>query len=451
MKNKYQVFISSTFTDLVESRQKVRDIILKLYHFPIGMEMFSADDDEQWQVIKDTIDSSDYYIVIIGHKYGSETSEGISYTEKEYDYAKSKEIPVLAFIRDRDIAVKSNERDDDPDKIKKLKNFIEKAKGSKMCDFWTTTDDLSATVSVALHKIFDKKPRPGWIRADNVNFAETTQEIVKLSKENRHLRTENESLKSQLAIKKPIIELNINGESEIKLDYTYKYDYFGSDIGELTDDDIPEEFREYMTEDDINKYNTSLPPKEEIEQYKNSMVLYNKIKDTGTDFSLSITNNGNSKANNVYIDITFPNDLLIMSEYDIEDYERPKELHLPENPIRKAKEKFKEKYAGSIMGSFQKSSLFTSFNLPTLGTIPILSHKRLPLLNSKVSNLNSWVENNELTIRIHSLMHTREVGLDEKYKIIPLKPGSYKLKVGIICEEYEEKEEYLIPAIVSNE
>jgi len=53
------------------------ETILKLYHFPVGMEMFSADDAEQWEVIKDTIDMSDYYVVIIGHRYGSVTSEGI--------------------------------------------------------------------------------------------------------------------------------------------------------------------------------------------------------------------------------------------------------------------------------------------------------------------------------------------------------------------------------------
>ena len=56
--------------------------------FPIGMEMFSAADDDQWKIIKETIDSSDFYILIIGNRYGSiEETTGISYTEKEFDYA----------------------------------------------------------------------------------------------------------------------------------------------------------------------------------------------------------------------------------------------------------------------------------------------------------------------------------------------------------------------------
>src|SRR5271157_436424 len=116
---KYQIFISSTFLDLVKVRESAVSVILEMHHFPIGMEMFSADDDDQWKVISDTIDSCDYYIIIIGHRYGSETKEGISYTEKEYDYARSKNIPILTFIRQRNISTLPDERDDDPDKTRK--------------------------------------------------------------------------------------------------------------------------------------------------------------------------------------------------------------------------------------------------------------------------------------------------------------------------------------------
>ena len=40
MDKKYQVFISSTYKDLIEARAKVRDAILSMYHFPVGMELF---------------------------------------------------------------------------------------------------------------------------------------------------------------------------------------------------------------------------------------------------------------------------------------------------------------------------------------------------------------------------------------------------------------------------
>jgi hypothetical protein len=43
------------------------------------MEMFSASGQRQWKTIKKAIDNSDYYILIIGERYGSiSEGEGIS-------------------------------------------------------------------------------------------------------------------------------------------------------------------------------------------------------------------------------------------------------------------------------------------------------------------------------------------------------------------------------------
>lgn len=99
MNKKYQIFISSTYKDLIEERERVIKTILKMYNFPIGMEMFHADDDKQWAQIKNTIDHSDYYILILGRCCGTLIDdENISYTEKEYNYALKKEIPILRFV-----------------------------------------------------------------------------------------------------------------------------------------------------------------------------------------------------------------------------------------------------------------------------------------------------------------------------------------------------------------
>lgn len=165
---KYQIFISSTYKDLVNARAKVTETILSMYHFPIGMEMFSAGDDDQWTVIKRTIDISDYYVLIVGHRYGSVAKEGYSYTEKEYNYAKSKGLPILAFIKDRNAATKPLEREHDYSLQKKLDSFVTKSMSSKMCDFWKTEDELASKVSIALIKEFMNNPRSGWVRADSL-------------------------------------------------------------------------------------------------------------------------------------------------------------------------------------------------------------------------------------------------------------------------------------------
>ncbi|GEM_PF-4256493 len=163
MNKKYQIFISSTYTDLKSERDNVIRTILKMYHFPIGMEMFSADDEEQWEQIKNTIDSSDYYIIILCKRYGSLVKEGISYTEKEYDYALSIGIPILSFVASDSLVLTSEKLEDDPKKIQKMNKFVEKVK-KRPCEFWNNTDDLANKVSIALYKSFEKKNRLGWTK-----------------------------------------------------------------------------------------------------------------------------------------------------------------------------------------------------------------------------------------------------------------------------------------------
>src|SRR5690554_2397798 len=98
---KYQVFLSSTFTDLSKERKQVLDILLMADCIPAGMESFVATDEEQFNVIKKVINLCDYYILIIGKRYGTiNASTGISYTEMEYNYAIEKGIPVLVFALD---------------------------------------------------------------------------------------------------------------------------------------------------------------------------------------------------------------------------------------------------------------------------------------------------------------------------------------------------------------
>ena len=171
MEKKYQVFISSTFDDLKEERQKARDTILSMYQFPIGMEMFSAADEEQWNVIKETIDSSDYYIVIIAQRYGSiiehGVDKGISYTQKEFSYAKKKGVPILAFIINDSVLLTADKVETDEIKKEKLKEFKEKAKTGRVVEWWETGDELARKVAVALSKEIQKGKRPGWIRAES--------------------------------------------------------------------------------------------------------------------------------------------------------------------------------------------------------------------------------------------------------------------------------------------
>lgn len=194
MNKKYQVFISSTYEDLKEERDQAIKAVLEMGHIPVGMEMFSAGDEEQWQLIARQIEATDYYVIIVGHRYGSETDEGISYTEKEYDYAKECGVPTLGFVIDNKAPWPHDKTDNDTIKKDKLDLFKTKVK-SKLVHFWSSKEDLHGKVSISLIKTMNTHPRVGWTRSDEAIGPEITKEISRLSTENANLRNEVEQLK----------------------------------------------------------------------------------------------------------------------------------------------------------------------------------------------------------------------------------------------------------------
>ncbi len=93
---RYQVLVSSTYDDLRSERQQATQAILEMDHMPAGMELFPASDLFAMELIKAVINDSDYYIVIVGGRYGSVNEQtGLSFTEMEFDYAVSTSVPVL--------------------------------------------------------------------------------------------------------------------------------------------------------------------------------------------------------------------------------------------------------------------------------------------------------------------------------------------------------------------
>ncbi len=64
MDKRYQVFVSSTFTDLIKERQQVTRTLLEMDCIPAGMELFPASNDDQLTLIKIVNDDSDYYLLI---------------------------------------------------------------------------------------------------------------------------------------------------------------------------------------------------------------------------------------------------------------------------------------------------------------------------------------------------------------------------------------------------
>ena len=223
---KYQVFISSTYSDLLKESRRVLDILLMADCIPAGMENFVATDDEQFSVIKKVIDLCDYYILILGKRYGSvNEATGISYTEMEYNYAIDKGIPVLVFVLDDSVEVDDDKIEKDDIKKGKLAEFKSRAMRNRLASVWKDQSDLMGKVASAIMQAKNEIKRPGWHRGND-------EEKDRMLKQIEFLQAENEDLRKQISsfgvVKKDIDFEEAFYGKEIVLHFTEKVFVFTS-------------------------------------------------------------------------------------------------------------------------------------------------------------------------------------------------------------------------------
>lgn len=214
MDKRYQVFISSTFVDLVDERREVMQALLEMDCMPAGMELFPAGNEDQWTLIKGVIEQSDYYLVVLGGRYGSMTAEGISYTEKEYDYAVELGIPVMGFVIADPENVPVGKTDKNEAAAKKLDEFRAKVQ-TRMTKDWKNAEDLGSKVTRGLIHLNKNNPRPGWVRGDQAMTPETRTEIAEL--EAKIAKLEKQELEATTS---PVAKLDdsfAHGEEQVEL------------------------------------------------------------------------------------------------------------------------------------------------------------------------------------------------------------------------------------------
>lgn len=216
MDKKLQVFVSSTYKDLLKERQAAVEAILASGHIPAGMELFSAGDESQLGVIKRWINESDVFLLILGGRYGSiEPKSGKSYIQLEYEYAIENNKPFFAVvIKENALNNKVSHEGkevlelENPKKYKEFKNKVL----DKMCDFFEDEKDIKLSIHTALSDFNSRKELTGWVSGSE------TKKIDGLLKQNTKLLEEKEILKEEIE------QLKKNQLSTRKVINGYPYD-----------------------------------------------------------------------------------------------------------------------------------------------------------------------------------------------------------------------------------
>lgn len=195
MNRRYQVFISSTYSDLKDEREKVMRTLLKLNYIPAGMELFPSTDVKQEEYIKRVIDESDYYLLIVGGRYGSIADSGISYTELEFDYAVSKGKTILAFLHENLQSIPLGKSELSEEMRNKLNKFRDKVSTGRLVSFWNNAEELGEKVAVSLSHTTSQNPALGWVRFNPYSDIESSKELDSLRKELESTKAELANLK----------------------------------------------------------------------------------------------------------------------------------------------------------------------------------------------------------------------------------------------------------------
>jgi Domain of unknown function (DUF4062) len=191
-KRKLQVFVSSTYEDLVPYRIAAIEAILAAGHIPAAMEQFSPGDATAWEASAAWIDESDGVVLILGGRYGSiEPRTKKSFVEREYDYAVEKKKPFVVLVQKpaalEKLIRKHGSRMVEKTYAVKLEAFKRRV-SERLCGSWSDEKDIRNAILTKLPQWTIREDVIGWVRGDEATSAQVAAELARLSDENRALR-----------------------------------------------------------------------------------------------------------------------------------------------------------------------------------------------------------------------------------------------------------------------
>ena len=154
-----KIYISSTYTDFVEHRRQVYDILRKMRYDVIAMEDYVATDERPLDKCLDDVASCDLYVGIFAWRYGyipdQDNPEQLSITELEYRKAREEDIPRLVFLVHDDAPWPRQYMDEvtgEGKRGQKIKALRQELVTARLVQFFKTPEELAGQVAASVSK-----------------------------------------------------------------------------------------------------------------------------------------------------------------------------------------------------------------------------------------------------------------------------------------------------------
>ena len=152
----FTAFVSSTYHDLRNERQRVAKVLLNNSCLPLGMEFFPSDGREVWSLIESSMGRADFFVLVVGARYGSlDTETGQSWTQREWAEMLRLGKPVIPLLRIDDGSLETDTR------LAAFRGAI----GEKVApQYWADETDLVEKLALSVGAVTGRAEVAGWTR-----------------------------------------------------------------------------------------------------------------------------------------------------------------------------------------------------------------------------------------------------------------------------------------------
>ena len=211
---RYHVFISTTEADMHAERVVLSQTLVSQGFFSWGLEQRTP---LTTAFARRQIDDCDYFILMLGSRYGELSASGVSYMHLEYIYAVTKQKPILVLMYEAPESRADEFQDKTPEGKLKFFDFRRQLQRERdMVMTFRDLRDLEIAIRHTMPQFLNRYPAQGWIRPNQ-------QQVQQLQDENEQLRQKLLQLEQQprmTTTPQRVADLpQVQGHEEITFDY----------------------------------------------------------------------------------------------------------------------------------------------------------------------------------------------------------------------------------------
>jgi hypothetical protein len=211
---RYHVFISTTGADMQSERTVLAQTLVSQGFFSWGLEHRTP---LTTAFARRHIDDCDYFILMLGSRYGELSASGVSYLHLEYIYAVTKQKPILVLLHespDNRLAELQEPTQDGRIKFQDFRRQLQRER--EMIVTYRDLRDLEMAIRHAMPQFVNRYPAQGWIRPNQAQIQQLQDENEQLRQKLINLEsTRSNTLAADSGLEMPQVE----GEEEFSFDY----------------------------------------------------------------------------------------------------------------------------------------------------------------------------------------------------------------------------------------